>query len=173
MTRILGIDPGLTRCGIGVIETTPGRRLDLVHVDCARTSPDDELAHRLARIADAVEQVLDEHRPDRVALERVFAQHNVRTVMGVAQISGVVLVASERRGIPVALHTPSEVKAAVTGYGSADKAQAICSAWRAPDAPGLSTPVERARAGQTPLTPAQQAWLAAERSAKSAGRRLR
>lgn len=199
MTRILGIDPGLTRCGIGVIETIPGRRLELVHVDCARTSPDEELAHRLARIADAVEQVLDEYRPDRVALERVFAQHNVRTVMGVAQISGVVLVASERRGIPVALHTPSEVKAAVTGYGSADKAQvgemvrrllrleevpkpadaadalalAICSAWRAPDAPGLSTPVERARAGQTPLTPAQQAWLAAERSAKSARRRLR
>jgi crossover junction endodeoxyribonuclease RuvC len=70
-----------------------------------------------------IEEWLDQHRPDAVAVERVFAQHNLRTVMGTAQASGVALVVAARRGLPVALHTPSEVKAAVSGSGRADKAQ--------------------------------------------------
>ena len=77
---------------------------------------------RLLVIAEAVEQWLDAFKPDVLALERVFAQTNLSTVMGVAQVSGVVMVCAARRGIPVAMHTPSEVKAAVTGNGRADKA---------------------------------------------------
>ncbi|MEO8106294.1 MAG: crossover junction endodeoxyribonuclease RuvC [Actinomycetes bacterium] len=121
--RVLGVDPGLTRCGFGVVDGAPGRRLTMVDVSVARSSPDDPLERRLLAIERAFEIVLDASQPDAVAVERVFSQHNVRTVMGVAQVSGVVLAAAARRGLPVALHTPSEVKAAVTGSGRADKTQ--------------------------------------------------
>ena len=121
--RVLGVDPGLTRCGLGVVDGAPGRRLTLVEVSVARTAPDAPLEQRLLAIEAAVNAVLDATEPDAVAVERVFSQHNVRTVMGVAQVSGVVLAAAARRGLPVALHTPSEVKASVTGHGRADKAQ--------------------------------------------------
>lgn len=121
--RVLGIDPGLTRCGFGVVEGEIGRPLSLVDVNVARTSADLPVAERLVTIERAVDAWLDEHRPDAVAVERVFAQHNTKTVMGTAQASGVALTVVARRGIPVALHTPTEVKAAVTGSGRADKAQ--------------------------------------------------
>ena len=121
--RVLGIDPGLTRCGIGVVDGSVGRPLSLVAVGVVRTPADQPVAQRLHAIEAGLEQWLDEHRPDAVAVERVFSQHNVRTVMGTAQASGVALVAAARRGLPVALHTPSEVKAAVSGSGRADKAQ--------------------------------------------------
>ena len=121
--RVLGVDPGLTRCGLGVVDGAPGRRLTLVEVSVARSASDDPLEQRLLIIENAVNAVLDATEPDAVAVERVFSQHNVRTVMGVAQVSGVVLAAAARRGLPVALHTPSEVKASVTGHGRADKAQ--------------------------------------------------
>ncbi len=121
--RVLGVDPGLTRCGVGVVDGSPGRRLSLVSVDVLRTPADLDLAARLLLIERGVEEVLDECRPDAVAVERVFAQHNVRTVMGTAQAGAVAIAAAARRGIPVVLHTPSEVKAAVTGSGRADKAQ--------------------------------------------------
>jgi crossover junction endodeoxyribonuclease RuvC len=121
--RVLGVDPGLTRCGIGVVDGAPGRRLTLVHVGVVLTSPDLDLASRLLAIEQGIEAILEATRPDAVAVERVFAQHNVRTVMGTAQAGAVAITAAARRGIPVALHTPSEVKAAVTGPGRADKAQ--------------------------------------------------
>ena len=121
--RVLGVDPGLTRCGFGVVDGGPGRRLTMVQVSVARSSAGELLERRLLTIEREFEQVLDMTRPDAVAVERVFSQQNVRTVMGVAQVSGVVLAAAARRGLPVALHTPSEVKAAVTGNGRADKAQ--------------------------------------------------
>lgn len=121
--RILGVDPGLTRCGLGVIEAGASRRVALVDVVVATSEPGDEVPRRLAAIASALEAVLDAHRPEAVAMERVFAQLNVRTVMGTAQVSGIVMLAAERRGIPVALYTPSEVKAAVTGSGRAAKPQ--------------------------------------------------
>ena len=121
--RVLGIDPGLTRCGLGVVEGTPGRPLSLVGVGVVRTPADLPVAHRLVAIEAGIEDWLDRHRPDAVAVERVFAQHNLRTVMGTAQASGIALLVAARRGLPVALHTPSEVKAAVTGSGRADKAQ--------------------------------------------------
>ena len=121
--RVLGIDPGLTRCGVGLIEQGSGRAVSLAFVDTLRTAADAPLAERIAYLADRLEGIIVEQRPDSIALERVFAQANVRTVMGTAQISGVVLLLSARHGIPIALHTPSEVKAAVTGNGRANKAQ--------------------------------------------------
>ena len=119
---MLGIDPGLTRCGYGVVDGVPGRAA-LVAVGVARTGADLPLGERLVALEVAVEGWLDEHRPDAVAVERVFAQSNVRTVMGTAQAGAVAIVCAARRGLPVALHTPSEVKAAVTGSGRADKEQ--------------------------------------------------
>jgi crossover junction endodeoxyribonuclease RuvC len=121
--RVLGIDPGLTRCGLAVVEGDLGRSLRMVEVDVARTPADQPVALRLAAIERTVDAWLDLHRPDVVAVERVFSQHNVKTVMGTAQASGIAMVAAARRGLPVALHTPSEVKAAVSGSGRADKAQ--------------------------------------------------
>ena len=121
--RVLGIDPGLTRCGLGVVDGSIGRSLTMVQVGVVRTPADMPVALRLCEIAAEIDRWLDAHRPDAVAVERVFSQHNVKTVMGTAQASGIALVAAARRGIPVALHTPSEVKAAVSGSGRADKAQ--------------------------------------------------
>jgi crossover junction endodeoxyribonuclease RuvC len=121
--RVLGVDPGVTRCGIGVVDGAAGRRLALVHVEVVRTPPDADAGVRLLAQADAIAAAIAAHAPDVVAVERVFSQHNVRTVMGTAQVAGLALVAATRAGVPVALHTPSEVKAAVTGSGTADKAQ--------------------------------------------------
>jgi crossover junction endodeoxyribonuclease RuvC len=121
--RVLGVDPGLTRCGLGVVDGRPGVALQLVAVGVARTPVSDDIGTRLVAVERAVEAWLDEHQPDAVAVERVFSQHNVRTVMGTAQASAVAITAAARRGLPVALHTPSEVKAAVSGNGRADKAQ--------------------------------------------------
>jgi len=121
--RVLGVDPGLTRCGLGVVEGATGQPLRLVAVDVVRTPPTEDIGARLLAIECAVDAWLLEHRPDVVAVERVFSQHNVRTVMGTAQASAVAIVCAARAGVPVALHTPSEMKAAVTGSGRADKAQ--------------------------------------------------
>jgi len=121
--RVLGVDPGLTRCGVGVVDGAPGRRLTLVRVEVVRTAADLDLAHRLLAIERGIEEILDAVQPDAVAVERVFSQHNVRTVMGTAQAGAVAITCAARRGIPVVLHTPSEVKAAVTGSGRADKDQ--------------------------------------------------
>jgi crossover junction endodeoxyribonuclease RuvC len=121
--RVMGVDPGLTRCGVGVVDGAPGKRLRLVHVSVVRTAADEDHALRLVGIEAGIEAVMEEFRPDAVAVERVFSQHNVRTVMGTAQAAGIAMLAAARRGLPVALHTPSEAKAAVTGNGRADKAQ--------------------------------------------------
>jgi crossover junction endodeoxyribonuclease RuvC len=121
--RVLGIDPGLTRCGVGVVDGSVGRPLTLVDVGVVRTGADLPIEERLCLIEAGLEQWLDATKPDAVAVERVFSQHNVKTVMGTAQASGIALLVAARRGLPVALHTPSEVKAAVTGSGRADKAQ--------------------------------------------------
>ena len=121
--RVLGVDPGLTRCGVGVVDGAPGRALSLVRVGVIRTSAADDIAVRLLAIETEIEQWLDACQPDAVAVERVFSQQNVRTVMGTAQAGAVAIVCAARRGLPVATHTPSEVKAAVTGNGRADKDQ--------------------------------------------------
>jgi crossover junction endodeoxyribonuclease RuvC len=121
--RVLGIDPGLTRCGVGVVEGEVGRPLALVDVNVIRTPTSQDVPQRLAHLETAIDAWLDEHRPHAVAVERVFARSDVSTVMGTAQASGIAMVCAARRGLPVALHTPSEVKAAVSGNGRADKKQ--------------------------------------------------
>ena len=195
--RVLGIDPGLTRCGVGIVDVTATRKASLVYVGVIRTPPDMPLPQRLLAIGTGIANALDEFAPQSVALERVFAQHNLRTVMGTAQASGVAMHAAAARGLDVGLHTPSEVKAAVSGYGSADKKQvgtmvarilglaaaptpadaadalalAICHAWRTPLASAVAsaptlTAVRSMPAPRTaPLTPAQEAWRRAEKSA--------
>jgi crossover junction endodeoxyribonuclease RuvC len=170
--RVLGIDPGLTRCGLGVVDGRPGVQPSLVAVDVVRTPAGLDTARRLVQIEEAVEAWVAEHRPDAVAVERVFAQHNVQTVMGTAQAAGVAMLVAARHGVPVALHTPSEVKAAITGSGRAAKGQigamvtrllrldatptpadaadalalAICHVWRGAAVSRLSAAAEQARA---------------------------
>jgi crossover junction endodeoxyribonuclease RuvC len=128
--RVMGVDPGLTRCGVGVVEGVPGRPLTMVAVGVVRTSADLDLPQRLLRIEAGLEEWCETHRPDAVAVERVFAQHNVSTVMGTAQASGIAMLIAARRGLPVALHTPSEVKAAISGSGRADKDQVTAMVMR-------------------------------------------
>ena len=182
--RVLGVDPGLTRCGVGVVDGRPGRRAALVATDVVRTPTGDDLPHRLLAISEALDAWIRTYRPDVVAVERVFSQLNVRTVMGTAQVSGVAVLAAARHGLPVALHTPSEVKAAVTGSGRAGKEQvtnmvtrilgldvtprpadaadalalAICHLWRG--APEAASP------GAGAATRAQTMWAQAERAAR-------
>lgn len=184
--RVMGVDPGLTRCGLAVVDIEPNRRSSLVAVGVVGTPAGQDLDQRLLVISDAVDQWLDTHSPDVLAVERVFSQLNVSTVMGTAQASGVVIVAAARRGIPVALHTPTEVKAAVTGNGQSDKvavtkmvtkilrldtapkpadaadalALAITHAWRQ----GVAT--NRATASGGTVTAAQRIWAEAEAKAR-------
>jgi crossover junction endodeoxyribonuclease RuvC len=173
--RVLGVDPGLTRCGVGVVDGAPGKPLTLVHVGVIRTDSSDDIGTRLVELERGLEEILDAVRPDAVAVERVFAQHNVSTVMGTAQAGAVAIVCAARRGLPVALHTPSEAKAAVTGNGRADKAQvtmmvtrllrlgtapkpadaadalalAICHVWRGGAQARLADAAARSRAART------------------------
>ena len=121
--RVIGIDPGLTRCGVGVVEGTVGRPPQLVAVGVVRTPVGEDLALRLLALERGLVEWFDEYQPEAVGIERVFAQHNLASVMDTAQASGVAALTAARRGLRVTFHTPSEVKAAVTGSGSADKAQ--------------------------------------------------
>lgn len=121
--KVLGIDPGLTRCGVGVLEGQPGKKLTLIAVGVIRTPATMPLAERLHQIHCGISEWIDSHQPDEISVERVFAQANRRSAMETAQAAGLALTLAAERKIPVALHTPSEVKAAVTGSGRADKAQ--------------------------------------------------
>ena len=121
--RVLGVDPGLTRCGIGVIEGSVGKPITLIGVGVILTSSDLPLERRLLQLETELEEWIAAHQPDVIAIERVFSQHNVRTVMGTAQAAGIALLVAARRNIPVMMHTPSEVKAAITGSGRANKVQ--------------------------------------------------
>lgn len=123
---ILGVDPGLTRCGFGVVRMRADRSAQWVHHEVQGTDARQPLERRILRISRAAEELLDRFHPDALAIERVFAQNNAPTVVGTAQASGVVIAAAAARGVPVAWHTPSEVKAAVTGDGGADK-QAVAT----------------------------------------------
>ncbi|GAA2277131.1 crossover junction endodeoxyribonuclease RuvC [Glycomyces scopariae] len=121
--RVMGIDPGLTRCGVGVVEGRPGAPGTMIAVDVVRTDPEAPLADRLLALDDGLRALLEAHRPEAVAVERVFSQHNVASVIGTAQASGIALLAGARLGLPTATYTPSEVKNAVCGNGTADKRQ--------------------------------------------------
>jgi crossover junction endodeoxyribonuclease RuvC len=121
--RVLGVDPGLTRCGVGVVDGVVGRPPTLVEAGVIRTPSDADLPLRLLAIEAGLEEWIARHRPEVVAVERVFSQHNTMTVIGTAQAAGVALLVAARHRLPVRQHTPSEVKAAITGSGRADKAQ--------------------------------------------------
>jgi len=118
--RVLAIDPGLTRCGIGVIESTT---MTLQAVGVLKSSADDSIEKRLLEIDTQIRKWIELHNPDVIAIERVFSQQNLRTVMGTAQVAGIALLAAAQAGTKVVMHTPSEVKAAVTGSGRAKKDQ--------------------------------------------------
>jgi len=118
--RVLAIDPGLTRCGIGVIESKP---MSLIGVGVLKSSAEDSIEQRLKEIDSQIRQWIQIHNPDVIAIERVFSQQNLRTVMGTAQVAGISLLAAAQANIKVVMHTPSEVKAAVTGSGRAQKDQ--------------------------------------------------
>ena len=120
--RVLGIDPGLTRCGLGVVDGN-GQILTMVEVGMIRTTVDAPLEIRLLELESQILEWIDRVRPDVIAVERVFSQLNVRTAMATGQAAGVALLLAAKAGIPVVMHTPSEVKAAVTGSGRADKKQ--------------------------------------------------
>lgn len=185
VVRIIGIDPGLTRCGVGVIDMAANRRPSLVDVRVIRSSTDLMLAERLKLIADGIREVIELFSPQVLAVERVFAQKNLESVMGTAQASGVALLVGAESGLSTALHTPTEVKAAITGYGQAEKAQvqqmvarvlglseipkpadaadalalAICHGWRGQP--------ERSQRDEGALTPAQAAWQRAVSASSS------
>jgi len=120
---VLGVDPGLTRCGLGLVEGAPGRALTVRHVEVVVTSASAPLPDRLLVIASRVRDLVEATSPDVLAVERVFSQHNLHSVMGTAQASAAAVLAAAEAGLPVVWHTPTEVKAAVTGSGRADKAQ--------------------------------------------------
>jgi crossover junction endodeoxyribonuclease RuvC len=186
--RVLGVDPGLTRCGIGIVDVAANRRATLVYVGVVNTPATMALDQRLLAVSRGIRAALAEHRPTAMAVERVFAQHNLRTVMGTAQASGIALALGAEAGLVVGLHTPSEVKAAITGYGAAEKAQvgtmvarvlglpevprpadaadalalAICHAWRGGAGADFDTrPADATQSAS--LTPAQRAWREAEK----------
>lgn len=182
--RILGVDPGLTRCGVGVIQT--GRPPRAIAYGVIRTEASLPIEARLLAVLSGLEEWIETHSPDAIAVERVFAQHNVQTVMGVAQVAGLALVTAARRGIPVALHTPSEVKAAVTGFGNAPKEQVQQMVARILGMVEIPQPADAADAlalaitqqfrqgaaastDASAQTPAQRAWAEAERAARRNG----
>lgn len=156
----------MTRCGVAVVDALPSRRVAVVQAEVITTEPGAPLGARLRQLELRLEELVEAYRPDRVAIEQVFSQHNVRTVLGTAQSAGVAALVASRHDLPAAYHTPSEVKAAVTGSGRADKRQVarmvariascelrgpadltdavalgICSAWRG----GLPTALAGAR----------------------------
>lgn len=117
---VLGIDPGLSRCGYGVVARDSGR-LRAIAAGVIRTAPDDPLAERLVQLADELALLVAQMHPSAVAVERVLFQNNARTAISVGQASGLALVAAARAGVPVVQYSPNEVKLAVTGDGRADK----------------------------------------------------
>lgn len=144
--RVLAVDPGLTRCGVAVLDGGSGHRARLVHVGVLRTSPDEPSPERLLAVHEGLALLVREHAPTVVAVERVFSQHNVRTVMATAQVSGIVLLVAARAGLDVALYTPSEVKAAVTGAGRAGKGEVQAAVARILGLPEVPRPADAADA---------------------------
>ncbi len=153
--RILGVDPGLTRCGLGTIDTAGGRRVSLVDMRVVRSAAELAPHKRLLLIAEGLDEVLDTFHPDVVAVERVFAQSNVRSVTGTAQVAGIVMLAAARRHLALGMHTPSEVKAAVTGSGRADKKQVQIMVQRILGLTELPRPADAADSLAIAIT---QAW---------------
>jgi crossover junction endodeoxyribonuclease RuvC len=173
--RVVGIDPGLTRCGLAAVEGGPGQPARLLGVSVATTPTEQSLAQRLCALEREIEAWLHTHRPDEVAVEAVFSQHNTASVVTTAQAAGVATLVAGRRGLPVVTHTPTEVKAGVTGSGRADKQQVsrmVTAILRLPEPP---RPVDATDALALALAHLWQAPVLARRRAGAqtapAGRR--
>lgn len=165
--RVLGVDPGLTRCGTAVVDGAPGRKVALRYVGVLRTDSDLPIEQRLVALERGLEALVREHQPDVVAVERVFSQHNVRTAMATAQAAAVALLIAARSGIDVAMHTPTEVKAAVTGNGRADKDQVTTMVTRVLGLSSKPTPADAADAAAIAIC---QAWRGAAANRLEAAR---
>lgn len=155
--RVLGVDPGLTRCGLGVIDARPGRAC-MVAVGVVRTPSDAEPGERLIYLEEQIQVWIERFQPDRVAVERVFADVNVASVMTTAHATAIALLVAAKAGIPVSFHTPTEVKAAVTGSGRADKAQVTMMVQRIL---GLADPPKPADAADALALAVCHAWRGA------------
>jgi len=155
LLRVIAVDPGLTRCGIAVVDIAANRSAHLVDVTVVGSPGTEPIGHRLSIIDEAMDDWLVKYQPDHLAVERMFAQHNTPTVMGTAQASGVAIAAAARKDIPTALLTPSEVKAAVTGSGSADKRQVTAMVTRILN---LDTPPKPADAADAIAIAIAHAW---------------
>lgn len=121
--KILGIDPGLGRCGFGLIETTSRVGARALDYGVVTTTVDAPLPSRLKELYDSLNEVLDETKPEIVAVEKLFFAKNITTGIAVAEARGVVLLVAEQRGVPVYEYTPNEIKKSLTGYGAANKTQ--------------------------------------------------
>jgi crossover junction endodeoxyribonuclease RuvC len=176
MAIILGVDPGLTRCGYAVFDSAKNHAITF---GMFQSQPTSEPRDRVGAIAQELRDLVAQHKPEMVALERVFAQANLRSVMGVAQVSGALMSIAFDAGIPLQFFTPSEVKAAVTGNGRATKDQVGLMVTRilkldevpkpADVADALAVAICASKRGVSVGTSAQQQWVAA---AKKASRRL-
>ena len=175
MGTILGVDPGLTRCGFGVIT----KDLKVIEFGLLQTPAGMNPRDRVGQIAAALEALVTNHKPNLIGLERVFAQANLRSVMGVAQISGALMAIAHKHEIPLEFFTPSEVKLAVAGHGRADKAQVGDMVARvlklnqvpkpADVADALAVAITASKRSTGVGTSAQQKWVAA---AKAANRKV-
>ena len=153
--RVLGIDPGLTRCGVAVVDGIPGRNVEALHVGVITTDSHAELAERLTILHAELTALIDRFEPEFIAIERVFSQLNVRSAMATAQAAGIGLLLAGQRGIHVAMYTPTEVKAAVTGNGRSDKTQVTAMVTRIAR---LATPPKPADAADALAIAITQAW---------------
>lgn len=151
----MGIDPGLTRCGVAVIEGLPGRNVEALFIGVITTNSQAELSDRLTILHTELDRLITRFEPEFIAVERVFSQHNVRSAMATAQAAGIGLLLAGQHGIRVAMHTPTEVKAAVTGNGRSDKAQVTAMVTRIARLDSPPKPADAADALAIAIT---QAW---------------
>ncbi len=184
MTRILGVDPGLTRCGVGVIDLGKSRKTTLVYVGVIQSLKTAELDTRIGAIGTELETLISKFKPDVIAIERVFSQQNRSSVMGTAQVAGVAIFLAHKYKIPMAMHTPTEVKAAVTGSGRAGKVQVGAMVAKLLGLDEVPKPADAADAlaiaicqgyrgsnSSASYTKAQQKWHSAVKSARSKSNR--
>ena len=121
--KILGIDPGLGRCGFGLIETTTKMGARAIDYGVVTTTVDATLPSRLKELYDSLLQVFEETKPDLVSVEKLFFAKNITTGIAVAEARGIVLLVAEQKSVKVFEYTPNEIKKSLTGYGSATKTQ--------------------------------------------------
>ena len=184
MTRILGVDPGLTRCGVGVIDLSKSRKTTLVYVGVIESLKTAELDKRIGAIGTELEILISKFKPDVIAIERVFSQQNLSSVMGTAQVAGVAIFLAHKYKIPMAMHTPTEVKAAVTGSGRAGKVQVGAMVAKLLGLDEVPKPADAADAlaiaicqgyrgsnSSASYTKAQQKWHSAVKSARGKSNR--